>query len=42
MHREANIVPKIISIRQLRSDMDSKIEHIISVMNSQNPHLLDL
>jgi hypothetical protein len=42
MHREANIIPKIMSIKQLRGEMDQKMDHIISVMNSQNPNLLDL
>ena len=42
IHREANIIPKIMSIKQLRGDMDQKMDHIISVMNSQNPNLLDL
>jgi hypothetical protein len=42
MHRQASIIPKIMSIRQLRTEMDGKIEHIVAVMNSQRPDSLDL
>jgi ketopantoate hydroxymethyltransferase len=42
LHREANCIPKIMSIRQLRGEMEGKIEHIIGIMDTQNPNALEV
>ena len=42
LHREANHIPKIMSLRQLKGEMEKKIEHITHLMNSQNPNSLEL
>jgi hypothetical protein len=36
------MIPKIVSIRQLRGEMENKIEHISRLMSSQNPSHLEL
>jgi hypothetical protein len=42
LHREANIIPKISSIKQMRTEMDAKLEHITALMAQHNPASLDL
>lgn len=37
-----NVIPKIVSIRQLRGEMENKIEKLCILMTSQNPSQLDL
>ena len=42
MHREDNVLPKVVSIRQLKGEMEHKIEHIVHLVNSQNPQNIEL
>jgi len=36
------VIPKIHSIKQVRAEMEDKLEHITSIMKNQNPAHIDL
>jgi hypothetical protein len=42
LHREANVIPKIQSIKQVRAEMEDKLEHISSLMNGHSPAQIDV
>lgn len=42
LHREANVIPKIQSIKQVRAEMEDKLEHISALMTGHSPAQIDV
>lgn len=42
LHREANLIPKISSIKQMRAEMEGKLDHIADTIARNSPAQLDV